>query len=110
VHPLQFGFFRRKIRTQRRSGMPIESPFVFYPRRLLEVIRMAARWLARAQKYRAIRKRIEADPAGKAYTDEALAPPPADAADDHLVQAFADQIPKMYGAPKPRAAVERVAG
>jgi radical SAM superfamily enzyme YgiQ (UPF0313 family) len=110
VHPLQFGFFRRKIRSQRRSGLPIESPFVFYPRRLLEVMRMAARWLARAQKYRTIRKRIEADPAGKAYADEALAPPPADAADDHLVQAFADQIPKMYGAPKPRAAVERVAG
>jgi Radical SAM superfamily len=110
VHPLQFGFFRRKIRGQRRSGMPIESPFVFYPRRLLEVIRMAARWGARAHKYRAMRKRIEADPAGKAYMDEALAPPPADAADDHLVQAFADRIPKMYGAPKPHAAVARVAG
>ena len=25
VHPLQFGFFRRKLRTQRRSGMPMRQ-------------------------------------------------------------------------------------
>jgi len=25
VHPLQFGIFRRKVRTQRRAGMPILS-------------------------------------------------------------------------------------
>ena len=33
VHPLQFGFVRRKARRQRRHGMPIESPLIFYPRR-----------------------------------------------------------------------------
>jgi hypothetical protein len=111
VHPLQFGFFRRKIRTQRRSGMPIESPLVFYPRRVLEIARSAAQWGARARKYRALRKRIVADPTGRTYVDEALAPPPLDAAEDHLVQAFAGQIPNMHGAPKQRAAapVERVA-
>jgi hypothetical protein len=53
---------------------------------------------------------VEADPAGDAYADDALAPPLADAADDHLVQAFAERIPKMYGAPKPLAIVERIAG
>jgi hypothetical protein len=112
VHPLQFGFFRRKIRTQRRSGMPIESPLVFYPRRVLDVAKAAARWGARARKYRALRKRIVADPTGRTYVDEALAPPPLDAAEDHLVQAFAGQIPNMHGAPKQRtsAPVERVAG
>jgi len=31
VHPLQFGFLRRKVRTQRRSSMPTLSPLVFYP-------------------------------------------------------------------------------
>ena len=36
--------------------------------------------------------------------DDALAPPPLDAAEDHLVQAFAGQIPNMHGAPKQRAA------
>jgi radical SAM superfamily enzyme YgiQ (UPF0313 family) len=105
VHPLQFGFFRRKIRTQRRSGMPIESPLVFYPRRVLEITKSAAQWAARARKYRALRKRVEADLTGRAYVDDALAPPPLDAAEDHLVQAFADQIPNTYGAPKQRAAV-----
>src|SRR6202035_2927872 len=31
VHPLQFGFVRRKVPTQRRHGMPIVHPLVFYP-------------------------------------------------------------------------------
>ncbi len=111
VHPLQLGFFRRKIRTQRRSGMPIENPVVFYPRRMLEIIRSTSQWLARAQKYRGLRKRIVADPASRTYVDEALAPPPLDQAQDHLVQAFIGQIPKTHGAPKQHdtAAVERVA-
>jgi radical SAM superfamily enzyme YgiQ (UPF0313 family) len=111
VHPLQFGFFRRKIRTQRRSGMPIESPLAFYPRRVLEIAKTAAQWGARARKYRALRKRVVADLTGRTYVDEALAPPPLDAAEDHLVQAFAGQIPNMHGAPKQRAAapVERIA-
>ena len=40
-----------------------------------------------------------------------LAPPPANAADDHIVQAYAAQIPKTHGAPKHHdAAVERLAG
>ena len=38
VHPLQFGFVRRKVRTQRRHGMPIVNPLIFYPWRALEVL------------------------------------------------------------------------
>ena len=111
IHPLQYGFFRRKVRSQRRSGMPIESPLAFYPRRLMEVARSTTQWLVRFQKYRAFRKEIAADPAGKAYRDQALAPPPLDAGEDHLVQAFAGQLPNMHGAPKVHAkAGERVAG
>ena len=34
VHPLQGGFFRRKIRTQRRFGLPLENPLIFYSRRV----------------------------------------------------------------------------
>jgi radical SAM superfamily enzyme YgiQ (UPF0313 family) len=100
VHPLQFGFFRRKIRSQRRSGMPIESPLVFYPRRLIEIITTTVQWAVRGQKYRTFRKRITADLGGKAYMDDALMPPAPDASEDHLVQAFAAQIPNTYGAPK----------
>jgi hypothetical protein len=36
VHPLQGGFFRRKLRTERRSTFPRENPLVFYPRRAIE--------------------------------------------------------------------------
>ena len=46
VHPLQFGFLRRKIRTQRRHGMPIVNPLIFYPWR---VVRLRQRGLALAQ-------------------------------------------------------------
>ncbi len=38
VHPLQGGFFRRKIRRERRSTLPRENPFVFYPRRVAEIL------------------------------------------------------------------------
>ena len=34
VHPLEGGAFRLKFRRDRRHGMRIESPFVFYPRYL----------------------------------------------------------------------------
>jgi hypothetical protein len=44
--------------------------------------------------------------AGRTYVDEALAPPPKNAADDHLVQAFAAQIPKMHGAPRPQVVAQ----
>ena len=39
VHPLQFGFVRRKVRTQRRHGMPIVNPLVFYPWRIVDFMR-----------------------------------------------------------------------
>src|SRR6185503_12446001 len=41
VHPLQFGYVRRKIRTQRRHGLRRESPFIFYPRRAVESVGVA---------------------------------------------------------------------
>ena len=38
VHPLQFGYVRRKVRTQRRHG-PIVNPLVFYPWRAWDFCR-----------------------------------------------------------------------
>src|SRR5207249_816658 len=37
VHPLQLGLIRRKVRTQRRHGMPLENPLLFYARRGAEL-------------------------------------------------------------------------
>ncbi len=45
VHPLQFGFFRRKLRQQRRSGMPMVNPLVFYPWRAFDFLKTTSQWL-----------------------------------------------------------------
>ncbi len=106
VHPLQFGFVRRKIRTQRRHGLRLESPLVFYPRRAVEFATAALRWIRLMRRYRMIMRKVVADAASRTYTDEALvvATHSEEAVCD-FVQTFADKIPKTYGAPPRRVAV-----
>jgi hypothetical protein len=103
VHPLQLGAVRRKVRTQRRYGLPLENPLIFYPRRVAELALAAARWGALAIRLRRLRKRIQADGAARGYTDEALQVA-APGTLDHFVEVYADKIPKTHGAPV-RAAV-----
>jgi radical SAM superfamily enzyme YgiQ (UPF0313 family) len=98
VHPLQFGYVRRKVRTQRRHGMPIINPLVFYPWCIYGALRVAGQWLRRMLRYRRILKRVVADPATYAYFDEAMQPVTGDSP-DHFVEVFADKIPKTHGAP-----------
>lgn len=38
LHPLQAGIFRRKGRKARRPGLPIESVFTYYPRRVWDAL------------------------------------------------------------------------
>jgi radical SAM superfamily enzyme YgiQ (UPF0313 family) len=83
VHPLQAGVWRVKQRTQRRYGMPIENPFVFYPRRAWEILRTYSSLLLMYRKLRRMHDAIVDDPATKTYQD--IATSPADAqADEHL--------------------------
>jgi len=101
VHPLQFGYVRRKIRTQRRQGLPVVNPLVFYPWRALDFAIVAANWLRLATRYRAILRRVLADKAGANYVDQSLMTSEGDG--DHnadFVSAFADKIPNTHGAPK----------
>jgi hypothetical protein len=70
VHPLQGGFFRRKVRTQRRAGLPLENPLVFYPRRLAEIVTTHVRLVRYYLLLHRIRKKVERDPVP--YTDRAL--------------------------------------
>jgi hypothetical protein len=98
VHPLQFGYVRRKVRTQRRSGRPIVNPLVFYPWRTFDALRVGSRWLRRMLRYQRILKRVVADPATSTYFDEAMQPVTAEAP-DHFIEVFADKIPKTHGAP-----------
>jgi len=106
VHPLQFGYVRRKVRTQRRYGMPIVNPLVFYPWRAYDALRAAGQWLRRMLRYSRILKRVVADPAMYTYFDEAMQPVTGDSP-DHFVEVFADKIPKTHGAPTAAAALAR---
>jgi radical SAM superfamily enzyme YgiQ (UPF0313 family) len=72
VHPLQGGYFRRKIRSQRRSGLPRESALAFYPRRVVETIVTQYRFAAYYLRLRRLLAHIKRDPAP--YTDLALSP------------------------------------
>ena len=111
VHPLQFGFVRHKVRTQRRYGMPIVNPLIFYAWRLFDFSRAFGRWLTLYLRYYRTLERIKKDPASPNYIDEALRLHTGADDPDKLVEAFADKIPHTHGAPQrapapvPKAAV-----
>lgn len=83
VHPLQTGVFRRKLRRQRRHGLPLENPLLFYPRRATEVVSTYLRGFVYVWKLTRLRKRLQRDPSVKAYTDVAIAAV-EDELDEHL--------------------------
>ena len=74
IHPLQAGLFRRKHRSERRHGLPIEPVWRFYPRHIRTTIvnnlKLADTilWALRTK------RRIERDLGSKSYTDQALTP------------------------------------
>jgi radical SAM superfamily enzyme YgiQ (UPF0313 family) len=72
VHPLEGGIFRRRFRRDRRPGMPIESPFVFYPRYGWEIATKAARFTAMWWQYWRIYRRVLGDP--RTEPDVAMVP------------------------------------
>jgi radical SAM superfamily enzyme YgiQ (UPF0313 family) len=72
VHPLQGGYFRRKVRTSRRSGLRREHPLVFYPRRLREIIATHTKLAGFYLYLHRIRRRVERDE--RPYADPALIP------------------------------------
>ena len=83
VHPLQGGYLRRKRRLQRRSDKPLESPLVFYPRRLWEIVSTQLAFGLYALRLARLVRKVNRDPARHAYTDLALTPVEA-AEDEHL--------------------------
>jgi len=75
VHPLEGGAFRRKSRRDRRYGLPLESPFAFYPRCAGEIALKARRYWLVYRQARAILKEVLAAPDRWTYSDLAIAPP-----------------------------------
>jgi hypothetical protein len=75
VHPLEGGAFRLKFRRDRRHSMPIESPFVFYPRYAAEIAVKAWRYLSVYRSSMHILRDVLRAPDRWTYTDLAIAPP-----------------------------------
>jgi hypothetical protein len=74
VHPLQSGVFRRKLRKERRSGLPRENPLIFYPRRAREIVSGYLPALRFLWKVNRLRHQLTKDPATRHYTDIAITP------------------------------------
>ncbi len=75
VHPLEGGAFRQKYRRDRRHGLPLESPFAFYPRYLAETAVKVWRYWSEYRIARAMLKEVLSAPDRATYTDLAIAPP-----------------------------------
>ncbi len=74
IHPLEGGYLRRKIRTDRRPGLPREAVLPFYAGYAAETVAKHWAFAKLWWKFNAVRRRIKADPARRAYTDLALTP------------------------------------
>jgi hypothetical protein len=74
VRPLEGGAFRRKSRRDRQHGLPLESPFVFYPRCAGEIALKARGYWSVYRKAREILKQVLTAPDRWTYTDLAIAP------------------------------------
>ena len=78
IYPIETGIMRRKARAERRPGLPIESPWVFYPKYVANLVATHVKvarmfwwgfWTERA---------IRRDPNSKNYMDIALTPSTAE--------------------------------
>jgi hypothetical protein len=75
VHPLEGGAFRRKSRRDRRSGLARESPFVFYPRYLGEIVAKAWAYWSVYRRAKAILTEVLRAPDRWTYSDLSITPP-----------------------------------
>ena len=74
LHPLEGGYFRRKVRTQRRPVFPLENPILFFGRRLWEIGYEHVALLKMFWTLGKIRKRVKLSPDRRTYTDLSLTP------------------------------------
>ena len=74
VHPLEGGILRRKFRTDRRPGMPLENPAVFYPRYWAGTVSKMSQYAWRIWQANRLWKRLVASPDRYDYVDAATTP------------------------------------
>ena len=73
VHPIETGFFRLKFRRDRRS-LPLEPPWIFYPKYLVETLWKQFQWISHYLKCYRILKKVTSDPQRFEYTDLSITP------------------------------------
>jgi hypothetical protein len=78
VHPLEGGALRLKFRRDRRYGLPLENPLLFYPRYVGESLAKAWRYWGVYRQCKAMLAEIMAAPDRWSYSDIAIARPGAD--------------------------------
>jgi hypothetical protein len=81
VHPLEGGAFRLKFRRDRRHGMKLENPLVFYPRYAGETLVKAWHYLAAYRDAMRTLRQVLRAPDRWTYSDLAIAPPREDELD-----------------------------
>lgn len=73
IHPLEVGYLPKKIRTDRRPGLPLENPVLFYSKHYFDVVRFYIKSNYELWKLKRILKPIWTDPKRFEYSDEAIA-------------------------------------
>jgi hypothetical protein len=74
VHPLQGGYLRRKYRRDRRPGLGLENPLLFYPRYVLDLAWKHLRLARALVRFGRFRRSLKRDPKAAEYNDLALTP------------------------------------
>jgi radical SAM superfamily enzyme YgiQ (UPF0313 family) len=85
IDPLEGGYLRRKYRKDRRPTLPVESPFVFYPRYLADLVRKHITLAGLVWRYGKLRRQLKRDPNARYYTDLALTPVTEDDSEEMFV-------------------------
>jgi radical SAM superfamily enzyme YgiQ (UPF0313 family) len=74
IDPLEGGYLRRKYRKDRRPTLPVESPLVFYPSYVADLIGKHIKLARLIWRFGRFRLRLKRDPNASNYTDVALTP------------------------------------
>lgn len=105
MHPLEGGLIRRKVRRDRRPGLPIENPLAFYPKLLWEFVIKYGGVLAMRRRYRRILAEVEAESNPEAYMDTAMTP--VEQGEEDNLELFTATISAQEFVQKRRALAEK---
>jgi radical SAM superfamily enzyme YgiQ (UPF0313 family) len=74
THPLEGGYWRRKVRTERRPGLPIVPAWRFWPAYAVDLVAKHSRIAVMAARLLMLRHRLKRDETAREYRDLALTP------------------------------------